>query len=274
MIPKKIGIVSRCDTVEAVQMVNAIVNSFQDLIKIVLEPRAATEIGKRECASSLSKMDVDMIITVGGDGTILRTIQLLSRPTPILGINMGDVGFLADVHPTNAKEVIEQVLGGFEIQKRARLAVHVNDKKFPPATNEVTIITSRPAKILHFRVLINGKEIETTRADGVVVATPTGSTAYAMSAGGPIIDPHVDAFVIVPLAPYKLSARPWVIPGDSEITLELLRIDKNATIVIDGQHRQTITKEDIVTFIKAREPALFVRTDRDFYAKVRDKLVV
>ncbi|MCD5410014.1 MAG: NAD(+)/NADH kinase [Methanocellales archaeon] len=274
MIPKKIGVVSRCDTVEAVQMVNAIVNSFQDSVKIVLEPRAAAEIGKRECASPLSKMDVDMIITVGGDGTILRTIQLLSKPTPILGINMGDVGFLADVHPTNAKEVIEQVLRGFEIQKRARLAVHVNDKKFPPATNEVAIITSRPAKILHFRVLIDGKEIETTRADGVVVATPTGSTAYAMSAGGPIIDPHVDAFVIVPLAPYKLSARPWVIPGDSEITLELLRIDKNATVVIDGQHRQTITKEDITRFTRAREPALFVRMDRDFYAKVRDTLVV
>ncbi len=255
-------------------MVNAIVNSFQDSVKIVLEPRAAAEIGKRECAVPLSKMDVDMIITVGGDGTILRTIQLLPRPTPILGINMGDVGFLADVVPASAKEVIERVLDGFEIQKRARLAVHVNDEKLPPATNEVAVITSRPAKILHFRVLIDGKEIETTRADGVVVATPTGSTAYAMSAGGPIIDPRVDAFVIVPLAPYKLSARPWVIPGDSEITLELLRIDKNATIVIDGQHRQTITKEDITRFIKAREPALFVRTDRDFYTKVRDTLVV
>lgn len=273
MIPKRVGIVSRCDTVKAVQMVNTIVKSFRDSVKIVLEPRAATEIGKREWASPLSKMDVDLIITVGGDGTILRTIQLLSRPTPILGINIGDVGFLADVAPASARGVIERVLDGFEIQERARLAVRVNDKALPLATNEAVIITSRPAKILHFRVLIDGKKIETTRADGVVVATPTGSTAYAMSAGGPIIDPHVDAFVIVPLAPYKLSARPWVIPADSEITLELLRMGKNATIVIDGQYRQTITKEDTTRFTKASEPALFVRTDRDFYAKVRDKLV-
>jgi NAD+ kinase len=219
-------------------------------------------------------MDVDMIITVGGDGTILHTLQHLSKPTPILGINMGEVGFLAEALPANAKDVVKAILGGFKVQERTRLAVCVNDKALPSATNEAVIVTSRPAKILHFRVLIDGKELETTRADGLVIATPTGSTAYAMSAGGPILDPRVDAFLIVPLAPYKLSARPWVVPADSEMTLELLRLDKDATMVIDGQYRQTITKGDITRFTKAKEPAVFVKTDRGFYEKVRDKLVM
>ncbi|MDI6888223.1 MAG: NAD(+)/NADH kinase [Methanocellales archaeon] len=272
MRPKKVGIVSRCEAGD-VQMVKEIMDEIGDAVKIVLDPRTATKVGKRE-STPIANMDVDVLITVGGDGTILRALQLLSKPTPILGIDMGKIGFLADVSAKSAKDIIKKVLDGFEVEQRTRLAVSVNEEELPPATNEAVIVTSRPAKMLHFRVLVDEKELETTRADGLVLATPTGSTAYAMSAGGPIVDRKIDAFVVVPLAPFKLSARPWVVPADSEIRVELLKAGKEALLVVDGQYTQKITKKDVIRFTKAKTPALFVKTDRGFYAKVRDKLVV
>jgi NAD+ kinase len=114
--------------------------------------------------------------------------------------------------------------------------------------NEAVVLTSRPSKISHFRIHVDGKLMEEFRADGVVLATPTGSTAYAMSAGGPIVDPRVDAIIIVPLAPYKLSSRPWVIPGKSTIELELLREDKESMVVVDGQYMVNVGTKDVLTF--------------------------
>ncbi len=271
MKPKTVGIVSRCEA-DDVKMVKEIIGEIQDAVKIVLDPRTGAKLNRPD-STPIAEINVDMIITVGGDGTILRTLQLLTKPTPILGIDMGEIGFLADVNPENAKEVIKKALDEFEVGQRARLAVRVNEEALPPATNEAVIVTSRPAKILYFRVLVDGKELETMRADGLVLATPTGSTAYAMSAGGPIVDAKIDAFVVVPLAPFKLSARPWVVPANSEITVELLRTGKEALVVVDGQYTQKITKKDVIKFTKAKAPALFVKTDRGFYAKVRDKLV-
>ena len=274
MKPKTVGIISRCDTTDAIEMVKTIMKRAQGKVEIVFDPRSATELGMLERSTPVDKMHVDMVITVGGDGTILRALQLLSKPTPILGINVGEVGFLAEIAPENAEAFVCEVLEGFEVDQRARLAVSVNGEKLPPATNEAAIVTSRPAKILHFQIIIDENELETTRADGLILATPTGSTAYAMSAGGPIVDPSVDAFMIVPLAPFKLSARPWVVPANSEIVVKLLRPKKEATIVIDGQYNRVIKKGDVIKFTKAKEPALFVKTREGFYAKVRGKLVV
>jgi len=137
-------------------------------------------------------MYADLILIYGGDGTILRSLQLLPNPTPILGINMGEVGFLTVVDPETAFYMIDDVLDNYEVVERARLAVKLNDFELPCAMNEAVIITSRPAKISQFKIHVDGKFMEDFRADGVVIATPTGSTAYAMSAGGPILDPRVD----------------------------------------------------------------------------------
>ncbi|NYT01063.1 MAG: NAD(+) kinase [Methanocellales archaeon] len=273
MKPRTIGIVSRCDTTDAIEIVEKVRKQIQGKVEVVFDPRSATELGILKCSTPIDKMHVDLIITVGGDGTILRAIQLLSKPTPILGINVGEVGFLVEVAPEKADTVIHEVLEEFEVERRTRLDISVNGEKLPPATNEAAIITSRPAKILQFQILIDENELDTIRADGLILATPTGSTAYSMSAGGPIVDPKVDAFVIVPLAPFKLSARPWVVPANSEIIVKLLRLKKEATIVIDGQYSKVVQKGDIIKFTKAEEPALFVKTGESFYSKVKGKLV-
>lgn len=269
--PKKVGIVTRFDDPKKFKMAMNIADIIEGMVEIVPDIKAITEIDLEKYW--IDYMDADLIICIGGDGTILRTLQLSSEQIPILGVNMGTVGFLADIKPEEATRVIEDALVGFETESKARLVIGIDGERLPYAMNEAVVLTSRPAKILRFTILIDGSELETLRADGVVFATPTGSTAYAMSAGGPIVDPRVDATIIVPLAPYKLAARPSVVPAESEILLKLHEA-KEATIVIDGQYNREISRDEVITITKSKMPALFVKTDKTFFYKVRNKLVL
>jgi NAD+ kinase len=200
-------------------------------------------------------------------------IARMEDPLPILGINMGTVGFLVEVNPSEAISTIEEVLEGFKYSERSRLAIDLNGEAIPAATNEVVLTTARPAKILTFRITIDDQKAEEMRADGVVIATPTGSTAYAMSAGGPLIDPAVNATLIVPLAPFKLSARPWVVSASSIIKVEMIVPEKKAALVVDGQYTHTIQKNDVVTLTMSDMPARFVEISASgFYERVQNKL--
>jgi NAD+ kinase len=269
----KIGFVSRHE-VESLHLVEMLVNRLRPQAEIFVEPDIAAQIGVAGTSvEEMEKSEVDFIVSVGGDGTILRTIHKMAAPLPILGINMGTLGFLVDVEPEDAIKTLEHLLMGFEVDARSRLKVLLNGRCLPPATNEVALLTSSPAKMIEFEIIVDGCIMEDFRADGVIVATSTGSTAYAMSAGGPIVDPRVDAIVLVPVAPFKLSSRPWVIPGGSSIEVGLKLPDKEALVVIDGQSTTTISPKDTVEISKAETPARFVKVGRDgFYAKVKSKL--
>lgn len=271
---KKIGLISRCDSHEVLSMVETILAHVDSRAEVLIDMKTAEMIGhKGTPVAQMRKKGVEFIISIGGDGTVLRGIQKMEDPLPVLGINMGTIGFLVDVNPGEALEAIDKVLSGFEIEERARLSVKVNDETLPHATNEVVIITASPAKMISCRIFVDKSRMEELRSDGVVLATPTGSTAYAMSAGGPIVDPRVDGTVIVPLAPFKLSARPWVVPAKSEIRMELTVPKKEAVIVIDGQFTRKINYEDIIHITQAEKPARFVKTKKDgFYDKIRSKL--
>jgi NAD+ kinase len=197
----------------------------------------------------------------------------MKNPLPILGINMGTLGFLADVEPKDAIEAIEGVLYGFSYLERMRVDVFLNEEMIETATNEIAIMSAKPAKIIQFQVHIGDCLLDDIRADGVVFATPTGSTAYAMSAGGPIVNPRVNAIVVVPVAPFKLSSRPWVIPSDTEITIKLAAQKKEAIIAIDGQKSYRIRIGDVVKLKKSKFPARFVKiSDTCFYERVQKKL--
>ncbi|MGM0771342.1 MAG: NAD(+)/NADH kinase [Halobacteriota archaeon] len=277
MTIKKIGIVSRCDHEDALEMVRTIVEHFRSKVDIAVTSNTADPLGLQDVEvitiEEMRGKGVELLISVGGDGTVLRTIARMEDPLPILGINMGTLGFLVDVNPSDAIEAIEESLKGFKYTERSRLNVNLNGEKIPPATNEVVLTTARPAKILTFRITIDDREVEDVRADGVVIATPTGSTAYAMSAGGPIIDPNVNATLIVPLAPFKLSSRPWVVPADSLIKVEMIIPEKEAALVVDGQYTHTIQENDVVTLTRSGLPARFVETSASgFYERVQSKL--
>ena len=271
---RKIGIISRCDKEEVLALVGSILNHLKTGVEVFIDTKTAEKLDLNGTPmADMRKKGAEFIISIGGDGTVLRGIQKMDDPLPVLGIDMGTIGFLVDVPPEDSLSVIDKVLRGFEVEERSRLSVRVNDEILPCATNEVVVLTANPAKMLSYRLFVDKSFLEELRADGAVFATPTGSTAYAMSAGGPIIDPGVDGTVIVPLAPFKLSARPWVVPAKSEIRMELTVPKKEAVLVIDGHHTRSIKEDDMILITKAEIPARFVKTRKDgFYEKVRSKL--
>jgi NAD+ kinase len=266
----KFLLVSRIDNRDAL--------AFCEKIHALLTAEGCEVLFDRDTAASLGRKGAppggaaaDAVIVVGGDGTILRTIQQMDRPLPLLGVNWGEVGFLADLEPDEALAFIRTLPGGFGVEERMRISLKKDTKHLGTALNEALIVTTRPAKMLRFSIIIDGVVAEQFRADGLLVSTPTGSTAYAMSAGGPIVDPRVQGFLLVPLAPYLLSSRPHLI--DSTRRLEIrLESAKPANLVIDGQQTAGLGTSSTIEVCRSDKPALFVDVKRNFFEKVDRKL--
>jgi len=251
------GLVARSDVKGAVELALKIADFLTEKkVDILLDMPLAMELEKyQDQRCELEDMDVDMVVAIGGDGTILRTQSFIShKKIPLIGINMGTVGFLTEIDPENAFTAVW------------------HNHELPPALNEVVLMTRKPAKMLHIQISVDDEIMEELRADGLIIATPSGSTAYSMSAGGPIIDPKVKAFIIVPICPFKLGARPTVVSDESIIKVKLLREGKKAIAVIDGQFEEEINYMDEIIFRKSDNCAYFVRLTKDFYRKVREKL--
>ncbi|WP_296876335.1 bifunctional NADP phosphatase/NAD kinase [uncultured Methanobrevibacter sp.] len=224
-------------------------------------------------SAELFDFDCDMATILGGDGTLLRAQSRMNPEIPLFGINMGTVGFLTEIEVKDTFEALREILkGNYYKEKRTRLVVSHENHNFT-AMNEVVIMTNQAAKMLHFEIQVDGEIIEEVRADGLIVSTPSGSTAYSMSAGGPIVDPKVEGFIIIPICPYKLGVRPFVVSDNSEITVKLLKKGKSAVFVMDGQITEEADYEEEIKFNKYRKPAYFIRTSsKYFYEKVKDKL--
>ncbi len=214
----------------------------------------------------------DIVVTIGGDGTILRALKDIEKP--IFAINSGGMGFLSEVESKYSIDGLNEVIeGNYNVEERAKLKVLVDQKRLPDAVNEVTVQTAQIAKIMYLQLFVEKELLETLRADGVIFATPTGSTSYALSVGGPIMDPSVSAIIIAPLAPFKLSARPWVVPLDKKIGVKILPKSKETKIVIDGQYSENITEESSIVITGSDRKAKFIRFGESFYQMVRLKLV-
>jgi NAD+ kinase len=214
----------------------------------------------------------DIVVTVGGDGTILRVFEVVEKP--VFAINSGGMGFLAEVESKYAMGGLKQVIDGkYNVEERAKLKITLDGKKLPDATNEVTVQTARIAKIVYLQLFVENELLETLGADGVIIATPTGSTSYALSVGGPIMDPCVNAMIIAPLAPFRLSARPWIVPLDKKIGVKLMPKSKETKLVIDGNYTENVTTENNIVVTGSEKKARFVRFGESFYQMVRLKLV-
>ncbi|WP_298520732.1 bifunctional NADP phosphatase/NAD kinase [uncultured Methanobrevibacter sp.] len=227
----------------------------------------------RQLSKGIYDFNCDMIVVLGGDGTLLRAQSKMKPETPLLGINMGTVGFLTDIEVEDTFDALNDVLkGNYYKEKRTKLVVSHENHHYS-AMNEVVIMTNKPAKMLHFQIKVDGEIIEEVRADGIIVSTPSGSTAYAMSAGGPIVDPKVGGFIIIPICPYKLGARPFIVSDNSEIAVKLLKKGKSAVFVMDGQINDEAEYEEEIKFKKSEKDVYFIRTStKYFYKKVKDKL--
>ena len=235
----------------------------------VLDAKAAEAFGMK--GQPLDEMKADVLIAIGGDGTILRA--LMKSDIPIIGVNAGGVGFLAEIDVKDIETGIARMRRGeYTIEERSKIAPWYNGAYLSIAVNEVVVHTDTVAKIRHFRVYVNDQLMTEVRADGIIVSTPTGSTCYAMSLGAPIIDPRVDALVIVPMAAYKFASRPFVVPINAKVTVEAV-MDKGCLIVVDGQEEYVMEGHTSIDITVSKSKARFVKFDMSFYKRVRDKLV-
>jgi len=266
----KILLVSRIDVPDALVFVRQMKTALEkESFSVTLDTDTASAVG--EYGVPFTEIEADVVVVIGGDGTILRTVQQLRYQIPLVGINWGEVGFLADLDPAEALEFIRHLPAGFSTEKRMRLSLFRDHRHLGDALNETLVVTARPAKMLRFSVIIDGVVAEQFRADGLLISTPTGSTAYAMSAGGPIVDPRIQGFLLVPLAPYMLSSRPHVIDSNRRLEIQL-ESSKPANLVIDGQQTIDLGSSGLLEIRKADESALFIDTRRNFFEKVDNKL--
>jgi len=229
---------------------------------------------QEEDVCPLEDFDVDFIIVIGGDGTILRVEHKTKKDIPILGINMGTLGFLTEVEPHEAFFALSKLLeGDYHLDKRIKLRTYLNGRNLvPDALNEVAVLTGIPGKIIHLKYYIDGGLADEIRADGLIVSTPTGSTGYAMSAGGPFVDPRLDVMVIAPIAPVALSSRPMIVPAYSRIDIKNIALTREIILAIDGQFYTYLEPGTEITVRLSPRKAKFVRFTREVYPKYTMKI--
>lgn len=266
-------------------------HSFQKIVVVgrledprVTEPRDLLINHLADLGLSLLPQDeienADLVIAIGGDGTMLYASRLARKfGTPILGINRGRLGFLADVTPDEMIASIDHVLGGnYSTDSRllleARLLRKSGKEHVAYALNDVVLQRRETGRMVDFETRVDGRYVNTHSGDGLIVATPTGSTAYALSCGGPIIEPHLDAIVIVPVCPHTLSDRPIVIASDRPVDVSLLqRDDTKAEITVDGFSMGGIKPDDKLRISAANKRVTLVHPPGyDFYGILRSKL--
>lgn len=226
----------------------------------------------------------DLVIVFGGDGSILRTARLLDgNAPPLLGINTGHLGFLADIPKSEIIPALERILlkGEYIIESRMRLRPTVlkNGKALPmtDVLNDAVLTAGPLARMVEFQISVDGRNIGTFRADGLIVATPTGSTAYSLSAGGPLVMPGLEVMLVNPICPHTLSNRPIVISSQSEVEAVIYPDahgeDRRILLTLDGQQGCELEVQDSVRIVHSPDPIRLVRpNETDYFEILRDKL--
>jgi len=272
---KTVGVISRIDRREALRFVEKLVNHLETKkVDVFLEPKLAKRLNKTKTALPLEKMKTDLIITIGGDGTILRACLSIPKPEPpILAINMGVRGFLAEVAPKDGLVALDKCLGGrFSLEYYAKLSSFLGKTRLPDALNEILITSSVPAKLLYAKIWKDSVAVADFRSDGMMISSQVGSTGYSLSAGGPVLDPETDAFVLTPICPLTVFY-PIVFSAKSTVSIELLK-PKKAFVVVDGHfQRETGSKDNRVTVTKSEYKSAFVRFQEDFYQRLKARIL-
>ena len=233
----------------------------------------ATHVDEREAAAR-----ADLVIAIGGDGTMLHAARnVAGRDVPLVGINRGRLGFLTDVSPEQLREALDAILeGNYLAERRLTLAASVGEQQTGTlfALNDIVLQKGDTGRLLDFTTEVDTVYVNTHRGDGLIVATPTGSTAYALSCSGPIIQPNVDALVLVPICPHTLSDRPLVLPSSSEISVTLDNAGgSEAHVVCDGESLARMSAGDVLKVSLAKQPVTLLHPrEYNYYELLRSKL--
>jgi len=215
----------------------------------------------------------DFIIALGGDGTLLKAASLNARKgTPILGVNLGGLGFLTDVKFSQFQGILEDVKKNrFRIEKRMLISAKLKKETFY-ALNDITVCTNVPGRVVEFSARIDGEYICRFVADGIIISTPTGSTAYSLATGGPILLPCSEAIILTPISPHTLSVRPIVLPAESTIEIEVGK-KGSAILVADGQHSKQLKRGEKIKFRKAKFYVKLIKPlNTTFFKTLKEKL--
>jgi len=274
----RIGLVINTRRASA-EIIPALVNSLQQRGHQVAAEKAACTALKLRCRSSSTGRrfvpNSDLVVALGGDGTLLRAAQLVGRSgVPILGINLGELGFLTEFSHEQAVHAVDEYIAG-NCRTESRMVLEVrHGRKHYFALNDASINMGRTCRALELVLLVNNAHVTTFVADGVVVATPTGSTAYSLAAGGPIVFPTLEAILITPLSPHALSARPLVAAPEETICIQRsTRYPAEALLVVDGQCQGLLEPGGQVTIRRADfKIQLVTPRKRSYYEILRSKM--
>jgi NAD+ kinase len=247
---------------------------------VVLDAKAAALMGRSVARHRGRVADrADMVIVLGGDGTMLNAARLVEkRSVPILGVNMGGLGFLTEVGGEHLYKTLERVFAkdyviDERLMLRACLDRHGRSVAEATVLNDVVVTKGELSRMIAMTIAIDGQFVTSLRGDGLILSTPTGSTAYSMSAGGPIVSPSVNALVLTPICPHTLTHRPLLVPGAATLAVTLTSHDKGAMVTFDGQVGVAMTEGDTVTITPSRHRARLIRLpERTYYDVLRRKL--
>lgn len=283
---KRIGVTVKSGLEDKCASVDQIISILQDSgAEVLMDPK---RVGGVECATSLpeyaSENDIDLLVVIGGDGTILRAVRELSDcSTPILSINRGRLGFLSELEMDDAEAEIPRLIAGQGVLDERRL-LYVKamrgDKEILSgfALNEAVIAQGTIARLVDLKTSVNGEDLTTYHADGLIIATPTGSTAYNLSSGGPIVHPTLDAMILTPISPHSFSQKPVAIRSDALVEIEVQTKvskyrDTDVNLTLDGQVYATVQEGDMISITADSRTIKFLRRPQDsFFGTLREKL--
>ena len=284
---RRVGVLVKPNHPEATKTVCRLLEYFAARgVAVVTTPRIdrLTVEGETGCALEVLEADrladtVDLIVVLGGDGTMISTARLLdNRSVPVVGINFGSLGYLTEVRLEEMTGALDAVLAGdYHLDRRVMLTAELRrgDERLlrNRVLNDVVISKSALARIIEIETWLDGKFVNCFRADGLIVSTPTGSTAYNLSAGGPIVFPSMNAVVITPICPHTLSNRPLVVPDEAEIELVLKTPQEEVALTLDGQVGYSLECGDRVHIGKSRTAFNLVQPiNRNYFEVLRGKL--
>ncbi len=284
---KRIGIIAKQNKPEAAIIINNLLKWLQPRgIEIYLDEEGIKLIPTDLIGSSLNALKkeeipsyAEMIIVLGGDGTLLSVARLVgSRQVPILGVNLGGLGFLTEITLEELYQVLEQVIQGNYVTDE-RVMFHATiirrEERFAEFTvlNDVVINKGTLARIIDLETTINGEYLTTFKSDGLIISTPTGSTAYNLSAGGPIVYPSLRCIILTPICPHTLTNRPIMIPDDVEVRAILKSKHQEVLLTLDGQQGFALEFADVIEVKKAEGKILLIKSPyRHYFEVLREKL--
>jgi NAD+ kinase len=280
-VTRRVGVVGHSDYALLKETLDRLADfAGREGVSLLYEPPLREHVGDGQELTADACHGLDLLLTLGGDGTLLRGARMVAREgVPVLGVNLGHLGFLTSAPRDEMEAGLSRWLAGdFSIDERLALLVHTETAEGERgrdhlALNDAVLHKGGAARVIRLSMTATRDVVGSYSADGIILATPTGSTAYSLSAGGPIVSPTVDCIIATPICPHTLGVRPLILPADETVTVEVLSPTQELLLTIDGQESETLVPGQRVVVRRAPQPVRLVRfPGQTFFSTLRRKL--